>query len=189
MRLFVGLDIPDDIEQRLARLIESLRPAARLRWSPPSNFHITTKFIGEQPESQLGALKAALAAIPSRQMEIAIRGLGWFPNPHNPRVFFAAVRAPEALQALASATDAATATLGVERETRQYSPHLTLARINPGTDLAEVRRRVAALPSDDFGLFRPAAFHLYLSSPSDHGPVYSKLATFPLMEPAPVQEQ
>ncbi|MBI4906722.1 MAG: RNA 2',3'-cyclic phosphodiesterase [Acidobacteria bacterium] len=182
MRLFVGLDLPSNVQDQLATLIESIRPAAKLRWSVASNLHITTKFIGELPEPQLEALKSRLAALIAAPMEIGVRGLGWFPNPHNPKVFFAAVRAPEALHQLASITDAAVAGLGIERETRKYSPHLTLARIQPGTDLRELRRRVAALPSDDFGSFAATAFHLYLSTPTGSGSVYTKLASFRLQE-------
>ena len=180
MRLFIGLDIPQQVQTNLDALINALRPAARLRWSLVGNLHVTTKFIGEWPENRLDELKAALAAVHSPALPISIRGLGWFPNPHSPRVFFAAIRAPESLAQLAAATQEAVFALGIEKETRRYSPHLTLARIQEATDLSEVRRRVAALPSDEFGEFTAHAFHLYLSRPEAGGSVYSKLATYPL---------
>lgn len=181
MRLFAGLDLPEGIQQRLARLVEELRPAARLRWSPAANLHITTKFIGEWEESRLSELKQCLGAVAGEPIRIGIRGLGWFPNPHNPRVFFAAVRAEESLAALAKATEAALEGVGIAREERPYSPHLTLARIDDRAGLVELRRRVASLTSDDFGEFTAAEFHLYLSRTGPAGSVYSKLATFPLV--------
>lgn len=182
MRLFVGLDLPESVKTNLGELVANLRPAAKMRWSPVTNLHITTKFIGEWPESRLEEMNAALAGIKGiAPFTIDIRGLGWFPNPHRPRVFWAAVRAPQQLAQLAAATDEATFQLGVAKETRPYSPHLTLARMpDPPVDLAALRRAVAALSSDDFGSLDAACFHLYLSKMGPGGSVYTKLATFPL---------
>ncbi|MFN7934357.1 MAG: RNA 2',3'-cyclic phosphodiesterase [Bryobacteraceae bacterium] len=182
MRLFVGLDLPDTIKSNLGKLVDSLRPTAKMRWSPVANHHITTKFIGEWPETRFEEMKAALLTVKGiAPFSIDIRGLGWFPNAHRPRVFWAAVRAPEQLAQLAASTENAAFYLGVARETRPYSPHLTLARMpDPPVDLAAMRRAVAALPSDDFGTFNATAFHLYLSKMGPGGSVYTKLATFPL---------
>jgi 2'-5' RNA ligase len=181
MRLFAGIDIPPEVKRSLHSLINKLRPAAKLRWSPVDNLHITTKFIGSWPDERLEDMKSTLQAITGiGPFDIAIRGLGWFPNPHHPRIFWAAVRAPESLAALAKATEEAAFSLGIEKETRPYSPHLTLARIDGTPDLAEIRRRIAGLDSDDFGEFRVSEFHLYLSERSPSGSVYTKLASFPL---------
>ena len=57
-----------------------------------------------------------------------IQRVGFFPNPHSPRIFWCGIEAP-GLDELAADTDAATAALGIEREKRAFSPHLTLARI------------------------------------------------------------
>ena len=71
MRLFTGLDLGCDASENLRVLIERLRPAARIQWSPPEKLHVTTKFIGEWPEGRLEELKTALAALPG---EPGIRG-------------------------------------------------------------------------------------------------------------------
>ena len=180
--MFVGLDLPESVKTNLGKLVASLRPAAKMRWSPVANLHVTTKFIGEWPDARLEEMKAALAGIKGiAPFSIAIRGLGWFPNPHTPRVFWAAVRAPEPLAQLAAATGEAAFQLGIARETRAFAPHLTLARMpDPPVDLAALRRAVAALPSDDFGSFEATCFHLYLSKMGPGGSVYTKLATYPL---------
>ncbi|MCX6621381.1 MAG: RNA 2',3'-cyclic phosphodiesterase [Acidobacteria bacterium] len=181
MRLFVGLDIPEDITGTLDRLVNQLRPAAKVNWSRPANLHITTKFIGEWPPERLGEMKQALAAVPRLSaIDIEVRALGWFPNPHHPKVFFAAIHASPLLARLASETEKAAATLGVPTENRPYSPHLTLARIKTPVDLSAVRQAVAALPSLEFGRFTADRFFLYLSELRPPGPVYSKLAGFPL---------
>jgi 2'-5' RNA ligase len=180
MRLFVGLDLPPEVVRNLEALLERLRPTARIQWSPPANLHVTTKFIGQWPEERLEELKAALAALPSHApIPVRIRRVGFFPNPHSPRVFWCGVEAP-ALEALAADTDRATASLGVESEKRAFSPHLTLARIKDRVDLQPLWETIAALPSLEFGAFEARSFFLYLSKPGPKGSVYTKLAEFPL---------
>ncbi len=180
MRLFTGLDLPAEVVRNLENLLEELRPAARIQWSPPANLHITTKFIGEWPEERLDELKAALAALPGRAaIPLHIHNVGFFPNPHSPRIFWCGIEAP-GLAELAGDTDRATAALGIESEKRAYSPHLTLARIKEKVNLQPLRERVAARASLDFGSFEAGGFFLYRSQLRPSGSVYTKLAEFPL---------
>jgi len=179
MRLFVGLDLPPAVVSHLEQLMERLRPVASIHWSPPENLHITTKFIGEWPEDRLDELKAALTALdPRPSIPVHIRRVGFFPNPHSPRVFWCGIEAP-GLEALATATDRATTSLGIPGETRVFSPHLTLARIKERLNLQPLREAIASLPLLDFGAFRVDRFFLYRSQPGRGGSVYTKLAEFP----------
>ena len=181
MRLFIGLDVPYEMRRNLELLLQLLKPTADINWSPTSNLHITTKFIGEWPEDRLPELKSALQEIPRPgHLNIAIRGLGWFPNPHQPRILFTAVQASPVLEQLARNTDTACQKLDIEAEHKPYTPHLTLARIkNPG-DLFPLKKTIADLPNTDFGAFTAKDFHLYLSRPTPSGSLYTKLATYPL---------
>jgi 2'-5' RNA ligase len=180
MRLFIGLDLPREVVGSLERLLERLRPAARINWSPPSNLHITTKFIGQWPEERLAELEMALGGLPSREaMEVQIHRVGFFPNPHSPRSFWCGVESP-GLAGLAADTDRAVSALGIASETRDFSAHLTLGRIKERPNLQALREAVAALPSLDFGRFEARSFFLYQSTLRPAGSVYTKLAEFPL---------
>jgi 2'-5' RNA ligase len=182
MRLFTGLDLPADVVGNLEELLRRLKLAARINWSPPANLHVTTKFIGAWPEERLAELMTALRGVPARApVKVRIRRVGFFPNPHSPRVFWCGVEAP-GLDGLAADTDNATAALGVEPEKRAYSPHLTLARIKEQIDLQPLRKTVAALESLEFGDFEARSFFLYQSSLRPTGSVYTKLAEFPLTQ-------
>ena len=182
MRLFTGIAIPQDVQRNLARLIDHLRPHAHIKWSPPYNLHVTTKFIGEWPEPRLPELIDTLRALPGfPAFDVEIRSIGWFPNPHAPRVLWAAMTAPPALSQLAAATDEALATLGIEREKKPFSPHLTLARIKEPIPLGNLRKAIADLESVDFGSFHAANFHLYLSKPGPASSIYTQVAEFPLL--------
>src|SRR5258707_11124136 len=114
MRLFTGIDLPEDVLARIAALLERLQPTAKARWSPPANLHITTKFIGEWPEERLAEMNEALRRLPDySRIPIAIQKLVFFPNERSPRIFFAGVSAGPALEQLARDTDSAVASLGV----------------------------------------------------------------------------
>jgi 2'-5' RNA ligase len=179
MRLFTALDLAPGAAANLASLIEQLRPTARIQWSPPANLHITTKFIGDWPDQRLAELKTALASLPARAaVPVRIHRLGFFPNPHAPRVFWCGIEAP-GLAELAAETDRATAALGIAPEARAFSPHLTLARIKDRVDLQPLREAIAGLPELEFGGFTAPAFHLYRSELRPGGSVYSRLAEFP----------
>ena len=183
MRLFVGIDLPEPATRHLSQLIGQLRPLAAIRWSRPANLHITTKFIGEWPESRLDEMKSALSGAANLGgFPVILRGLGWFPNARAPRIFWIGVEAGRALAELALATAVAVETLGVAREDRPYRPHLTLARLSTVNEheLAVLRQAIAPLETNDFFSFEPAAFHLYESKPRPGGPVYTKLASYSL---------
>ena len=179
VRLFTALDLPADVLENLRRLMESLRPTARIQWSPPANLHITTKFIGYWPDQRLSEVMQVLSAIESRpRFRVHIREVGFFPNPHFPRVFWCGIEAA-GMEALATATDRATRSLGIASETRAFSPHLTLARIKERLDLQPLRDAIRALPPRDFGSFEADRFCLYQSQPQRTGSVYTKLREFP----------
>jgi 2'-5' RNA ligase len=180
MRLFTAIDIPTDLTEALRSFVSRLRPLAKISWSPVENLHVTTKFIGEWPEPRLDEMKRALASVPAiGSFEIAVKGLGWFPNPGRPRIFWAGVEGGEAMRSLARATEDAVADLGVPVDKRDYSPHLTLARIRETVVLDRLRDTLQSFPAGcgfDFGSFRATRFFLYLSA----GGRYTQLAGFPL---------
>jgi RNA 2',3'-cyclic 3'-phosphodiesterase len=182
MRLFTGIDLPDDVLANLNRLVDGLRPTAHVKWTPAYNFHLTTKFIGEWPEDQLNQLIERLRSLENRSFNSMIRveGIGWFPNRKNPKILWAGIHAGAELSDLAADTDKALGSFGVPSETKAYAPHLTLARIKDAVPLTPLREAIDKLESTDFGSFRPDRFHLYLSKPGPSGSIYTKLADFPL---------
>ena len=180
MRLFTGIDLSEEIREKLERLLMHLRPAAHLKWSPVYNLHLTLKFIGEWPEEKLPQLAAALRSIPARAPIMAeVKGLGWYPNPHHPRVFWVAVHAGEPLLALVREVEAALLPLGIAKEEREFSAHLTLARIKDPVPLQSLRNSILQLESLEFGSFTADRFYLYRSQPGSAGSIYTKLSEFP----------
>jgi len=180
MRLFTGIDLSEEIRERLERLLMHLRPAAHLKWSPVYNLHLTLKFIGEWPEEKLPQLAEALRSIPPREpILVEVKGLGWYPNPHHPRVFWVGMQAGEPLLNLVRDVETALAPLGIAKEDREFSAHLTLARIKDPVPLQALRGAIAQLESLEFGSFLADRFYLYRSQPGAAGSIYTKLSEFP----------
>ncbi len=180
MRLFTAVDPSPEVVDNLTELLNRLRPAARLRWSQAEKLHLTLKFIGEFPAERLGGLQEILRAAPAPSpFEVAVRRVGFFPHARAPRVFWAGVEAPAELAKLAAAIDLAVEPLGISRDQRAYAPHFTLARISGRQPLDALHRAVEALPSVEFGSFRPDRFYLYESRPGPGGSVYTRIGEFP----------
>lgn len=181
LRLFTGIAAPPEINSALDDFVRQLKPLAPIRWSPASNFHITTKFIGAWPEDRLEELKSALEAMPrSGSFFIAIRGYGFHPNARRPHVFYSNIDGGSALPALAERTNQACAGVGIDVEKKPYSPHLTLARIDSPRGLETLHAALARMGQPEFGRFDVRNFHLYLSRPGRSGSVYTSLAEFAL---------
>ena len=184
MRTFVAIDITPEIRERLTRFIEETRaslPGAR--WVRPEGMHITLKFLGQISLEQKDLIETAVSKIKSTSFPISIRRLGFFPNARSPRVFWAGVEANSSLPSLASAVDEALLPLGFQKENQAYKPHLTFARLNPGTrrsSLASAARSLLERTQPDFGTMSANEFFLYESKLSPRGATYIKLTRFNL---------
>jgi 2'-5' RNA ligase len=184
MRLFVAFDLPSAVRNALSTLIQRLKPECRAaRWVRPESLHVTLKFLGETDPQKLPEIRAALAPIQFAQpVAMDFRVLGFFPNEFRPRVLWCGVQAGANLAELAAAVEEALEPLGFTRETRTYSPHLTLARLEPCDALENLVRAADALKSYDFGATRESEFHLFESLLKPSGAQYTKLAAFRFVE-------
>jgi RNA 2',3'-cyclic 3'-phosphodiesterase len=195
MRIFIGIDLDSEVRARIARFVEGVQGfAPDARWVRPESLHITLKFIGEQTPEQTEAIAERLRRIESAAFEIRAGGYGFFPTAKAPRVFWIGIHAGPELAALAEIIDVAVAELGIPREDRPYSPHLTLARAGgrsgspkrrkgdgPNAVFEVLEKRLAAMGELDFGKMTAREFILYQSQLSPKGSKYTNLQRFPLI--------
>src|SRR5579859_560000 len=129
MRLFIALDIADEIRERITRFVEGVQGfAPDARWVRAESLHVTLKFIGEQADPAVDQIKQGLGTVAASAAEIHFRGYGFFPTAKSPRVFWIGMDAGPQLTSLATMIDNQMAALGIPKEDRAFSPHLTLAR-------------------------------------------------------------
>jgi 2'-5' RNA ligase len=179
LRLFAAVDIPkrarDEIERAIAPWRERL-PSAR--WVRPENWHVTVKFMGRTYTTQVDRVHEACGAAASRirKFRVELEGLGVFPRPTKARVFWVGLEDEGGLTALAAALDRE-----LEREfppeKRAFTPHLTVARLNPPgpVDADELAR--TEVEASSFGVGELVLFRSHLSP---KGARYEPLARFPL---------
>jgi 2'-5' RNA ligase len=187
MRVFVALNIPEEVRKSLAQLVAQLRPACKTaRWARVEGLHVTLKFIGETPLEKLEMIKTALSSIPSRApIPINFQGFGFFPSERRPRVLWAGVEAGPDLSELAKAVEMALDAVGIPRDTRPFAPHLTLARFESPRGLDVLQSVIHNAGSRDFGRTTATEFHLYQSVLKRGGAEYTQLATFSFAEGRP----
>jgi 2'-5' RNA ligase len=180
IRLFVAARVPDMILQRLASATEELRkefPDAR--WVPISNQHVTLKFVGSFGRANLDEAQAAVVAATtgSSPTDISLGGIGAFPSARRIRVLWAGLDDPTGMMAeLAGKLDNAFEALGVTREGRDFSAHITIARFPAPVARSEPLPKLAL---GDLS-FRLASVELFSSRLSPHGARYEILRSFPL---------
>jgi 2'-5' RNA ligase len=134
-RVFVAIELPASTRQRLKDHIDRLRhalPDARASWSREENLHLTLKFLGDTPVSQIEILsqatkRAASSALP---FEMILKGCGAFPPRGQPRVLWIGIEDISGeLIKLQQALEDECAAAGFAREARPFHPHLTIARL------------------------------------------------------------
>ncbi len=133
MRTFIAIEIPAEIKKEMAEVQSRLKgPGVDASWTRPEGIHLTLKFLGEVEEPRIpeimDSLTRAIGGAGGFRLEVV--GVGTFPNPRNARVAWIGVSGDiERLMALQSSVEEAMAGLGMEREDRKFTPHLTLGRI------------------------------------------------------------
>ena len=160
------------------------RDLGSLRWVRPEGVHLTLKFLGETPADRLDAVRTAVAAAARRRapFRLSLGPAGTFGG-RRPRVLWLAIEGDvEPLRELQSAVERELVAAGFPPEERDYSPHLTLARVPQPPPPATARRLAEALagldpPSAEFDVEEVLLMRSHLQPA---GAVYETLAAFPL---------
>jgi len=183
VRLFVALDLREEVRQAIRDLIARLKPLARgARWVRPEGMHVTLKFIGYVAEDRLEPIRSALAHVRSPQpVDLHFRGAGFFPNEKRPRVIWCGVEGSSNLAPLAKDIERALEPLGIAPESRDFVPHLTLARFNAPEKAPDLVRAVTDAQEQEFGAARETEFHLFESILRPSGAEYRRLASYPFV--------
>lgn len=175
-RLFIAIDIPDEIKNRFVGILESLKRIGA-KVVPTSNIHLTLKFIGETNKTQ-DVIKV-LKDIQSNYFDLTISEVGVFGNLEHPRVFWVGVEDNEMLKNLHKNIESKLNLLGILKDEREFSPHITLARFKVRINPAKLRS-ILNENNKTFGSFRVDSFFLYKSILSQPDPIYQKLEMFKL---------
>lgn len=184
MRLFASIDGPDELTEAVAELQEEFADADGLRFTDPGAVHVTLKFLGEVEEERLpeltGAIEAAVDESGAEPFEAEFGGLGVFPSPEYISVVWFGVREGNAeMTRLHEAIERRTTELGFDPETHEFTPHVTLARMDHAGG-KELVQRLVRERDPTIGRTTVEEVRLTESELGPDGPTYSTAQRFPL---------
>lgn len=180
IRGLVGIKVPllDTVESLKKELAQLARDEQfKLRLVAEENLHITVKFLGRIDRDQLVELNSLLTEVAEKtdSMELCIRRIGFFKNS-----LCLGIDENKELSSLASSLDKATSQLGFVRETKQFVPHITIARFD-----AKVKKRLAEFSARFAnyyaGEIRVTSLNLYQSELHRDAAHYSTLTRVDLL--------
>ena len=174
-RLFTGLELPDGVVGQLALMCGGVVGA---RWLEPEDYHITLRFIGDVDAGAARDIDETLREIRRQKALARFEGLSWFGGA-KPRAIVVKVKPDPALMDLQAEQERRLRRIGLEPETRKYTPHVTLARLRGGgqANVASYLAQRGALIAD---LFSAERFVLYSAREGSGGGPYVVEAAYPL---------
>ena len=183
-RLFVALDLPDDVREALVAWQRGFEDAA-LRPVQPENLHMTLAFLGYRPEKEIERIGEAVQTVeaPAPELRLKPDPVG-VPRGKRPRLFAIDVESPDAVELQAEVERRLVSGRFYEPEKRPFWPHLTVARVRPekkgGRKPAAVERTPGPLPEHMFASFRPTRLVLFRSHLKRSGAEYESVAELEL---------
>jgi len=176
-RVFVALELPSELRQKLIELPRLIgTPDAKVRWVDPTQMHLTLLFAGEATDEQVDALTRAVTEAEKSfsPIRLGIGGLGAFPSRRNPRVIWVGINESEPLARLHMDIWNAGAGTGLEREDRDFAPHLTLGRVKFVPPRSPLLRRLQSVHVETF-YYLFDTLTLFESKLTPEGPEYTPL--------------
>lgn len=187
IRSFFAIPTSNDCKEEFTKIILDLKQNLPygIRWVKSEHLHLTLKFLGEFNSTDISAIENILKPIISTidHFQLSFQNLGVFPNFSNPKVIWIGINYPESLLHLFKEIEAAAFNLGYPKESRPFSPHLTIGRVKKEQpDLNRLslslkrnsNEEICSSPVDNVVLFQSVL------TPS--GPVYSELFHLPLKQ-------
>ncbi len=184
-RTFVAVEIGKAIRKRFGVLEEELKQAGGdVRWVEVGNAHVTLKFLGYVDYADIPQVKDVIqdAVAGLEPFCIEFKGVGAFPGPERPRVIFVGIQdGSGGLTRINSGLEKGfSEKLGIKKEGRRFSPHLTLGRVRSQKNIAPLVQLMGRHSADDFGEELVRSVVLMQSELSSKGPTYMKLNNFDL---------
>ena len=181
MRLFVSVDLPPELTEPLADLQAEFGDAAGVRLTDPSQAHVTLKFLGETDPDRVDEIEQAIERAVDdsgvEPFECTIQGLGVFPALDYISVVWAGVSGDgaTALTQLHDALETELTALGFDDESHEFTPHVTLGRMDDARGKSLVQKAVQECDST-VGSFQVETVRLTESTLTDEGPAYETVS-------------
>jgi len=178
VRCFVAFDLPRPVCNHLAKVTGPLQDRFDVRWVPPEQMHVTTLFAGDVDAGAVEALAEQVESCELPAVTLHLEQLGVFPPRGIPRLVWAGLGGDvDLLRAARERFEAAAEPLGVARDKRAFTPHVTLGRVKSPFGVLALIDQLAERSSDlNRKPFSAASLTLYESRLTPRGPRYEVIA-------------
>jgi 2'-5' RNA ligase len=182
MRAFIAIALPQEIRDFLEGIQNQLKPhGADVKWVEPRNIHLTLKFLGEIDESKLNRVSVILDEVAGLlpPFAVTINAVGAFPKITSPRVIWAGIdKGDGEIKKIAQELEERIAEIGIPKEERRFSSHITIGRTRSGLSLDKLAgglEKTALLAKDARQEFLANKITLFKSTLTPKGPIYEIL--------------
>lgn len=174
-RLFTGIYLPDNIRQHLMLIKSGLTGA---RWISPENYHITLRFAGDLENRKAHEFANALETVACEPFSIRLKGIGSFGG-NKPNTVWADIEGQDELRQLQRSHEQIARSVGLHPESRNYTPHVTIARLQRGK-VNEVAQFLESFGDFSTDWFEVNNFILYSARPNRGGGPYVIEESYPM---------
>ncbi|WP_420265514.1 RNA 2',3'-cyclic phosphodiesterase [Candidatus Magnetominusculus dajiuhuensis] len=182
-RTFIAIDISGAQRAAIGHTIGTLKPLrADVKWVRPENLHLTVKFLGDLDEGAVDKIALTLKELTAgyAPFQIELRTIGAFSSLKRPDIIWTGVTKSPELDSLAADIEEGLSLIGIKKEGRPFSPHLTIARVKSLRDYTPLYEKLCAISDKDFGVCDVREIALMRSELTPGGAQYTRLKSFPL---------
>jgi 2'-5' RNA ligase len=187
IRTFIAIELSPELNTTLGGIQNSLPiPSQAIKWVKPESIHLTLKFLGDTPLSQIESIVQGMekAALACPAFTLSTTRIGAFPSLSNPKVIWLGLKGEtDKLQATFAEVEKNISRLGFPTDTREFAPHLTLGRLreNAGrNDIETTAKILKSAPPIPQTSLHASHICLFKSQLLPAGPLYTRLTQISL---------
>ncbi|HSP87766.1 MAG TPA: RNA 2',3'-cyclic phosphodiesterase [Ignavibacteriaceae bacterium] len=130
-RLFIGLNIPKDIIDKIIFIRNSVIPnPLDYKWEAPEKLHLTIKFIGDVEQNLVEEIKNEISFISGyKAFNCSLTKFGFFYSDKIPKILWMGLKIDEEIFHLVNVLDKKLTKFNIPTEKRKFKPHLTIMRV------------------------------------------------------------
>jgi 2'-5' RNA ligase len=183
IRAFIAVELPFELRSALGKYKSEMEPGSKIyaKWVSPDGIHITLKFLGNIAPGMIDKITFSMeqACAEMAPFTLETDELGGFPDLKHPRVLWLGMHGDtDRMKLLQEIIDGNLSSLGFEKEKREFTPHITLARIRDRAGPSERLKFGALITSRSCSIrhmIKVESVNLMQSRLQPGGAVYNKL--------------
>ncbi|MBS7650475.1 RNA 2',3'-cyclic phosphodiesterase [Candidatus Bathyarchaeota archaeon] len=178
IRAFIAIDVEDEkvklkLREFQKRIIES---GGDVKLVEPNNIHLTLRFLGDIEEKSIQKIVDSLRNVSLSPFDIQFRGVGAFPSLSHMNVIWVGVEVgKKELMRISESLEASLQRIGIPKDKKGFSPHITIARLKSGRNKQFLARLLGEHSDAEFGMMKVESIRLKRSVLTPQGPIYSTL--------------